>query len=235
MKISVLIIAHNEELYIAKCIESILLQSQKADEIVLILHNSTDSTRKIAEQYPITIVSLNGLPGVIFARIEGLRYVTGEIICCIDGDSYAKNNWIAEMIKILARKNILVGSWVKFKGTLAGCISNFYNKYQCVSTGEKASMWIWGPSFAFWFKDKSIVENIYKESIYLSKKLGLSRNPEDYWLALFMSKKGNIAVINTTHVSSYMKEKTTTEALKRGKENSENGEKMYRYFKQEFE
>lgn len=48
MKTSILIIAHNEEKHIRECIESILSQTQEADEIVLIAHNCTDNTVKIA-------------------------------------------------------------------------------------------------------------------------------------------------------------------------------------------
>ena len=80
MKTSVLIIAHNEEKYIGKCIESILNQIQKADEVVLLLHSSTDDTKKIAEKYPIQIVAFEGPLGPVNARIEGLNHMSGDII-----------------------------------------------------------------------------------------------------------------------------------------------------------
>jgi glycosyltransferase involved in cell wall biosynthesis len=51
MKTSILIIAHNEEAHIRECIESIIHQSQKADEVVLIAHNCTDNTVSIAREY----------------------------------------------------------------------------------------------------------------------------------------------------------------------------------------
>jgi glycosyltransferase involved in cell wall biosynthesis len=51
MKTSVLIIAHNEESHIGECIESILAQSRTPDEIVLIVHNSSDRTLEIARNY----------------------------------------------------------------------------------------------------------------------------------------------------------------------------------------
>jgi glycosyltransferase involved in cell wall biosynthesis len=51
MRTSILIIAHNEEAHIRECIESILNQSQKADEVVLIAHNCTDSTVNIVQEY----------------------------------------------------------------------------------------------------------------------------------------------------------------------------------------
>lgn len=50
--ISILIIAHNEEKHIEKCLESIRQQSLVADEIILVAHNCTDKTVAIAKKYP---------------------------------------------------------------------------------------------------------------------------------------------------------------------------------------
>jgi len=99
MKISVLIIAHNEEKYIAKCIESILHQSRKADEIVLIAHNSTDKTVDIATKYPfVRGVEYNGPAGQPYARMKGFEEVSGDYICSIDGDAYANKHWINRIV-----------------------------------------------------------------------------------------------------------------------------------------
>lgn len=234
MKISVLIIAHNEEKYIARCIESVLQQTQKADEIILIVHNSTDHTKEIAEKYSITVIPYSGPAGITYARIEGLKYGTGEMILCIDGDSYVAKNWISEMTKALVRnQNLLVGSWVIWKGNFFSRISSFFNKYFCVSKNKKATYWIWGPSMAFWGKDKEVVRDIFIQSYSLSEKIGLSRNPDDFWLALFMSKRGNIEVVNTTFVAGHTKEKSFTEAWNRNRENNKNVKKMKAFFEKE--
>ncbi len=231
MKISVLVIAHNEEKYIRECIESLLRQTKKADEIVLILHNSTDQTRIIAEKYPIKLILYDGPAGIVHARLEGLQYVAGDIILCIDGDSYAEENWVEEMSRVLEKGNVLVGSQVKFKGTLFGALSNILNGLFTVSKGEKAASRIWGPSFAFWAKDKEKIKNIFKDSILLTQHLNLTRNPDDYWLALFMSKVGNLEVTDKTWVINHTKETTSLAALWRNVENLKNGRKMLAFFK----
>jgi glycosyltransferase involved in cell wall biosynthesis len=231
MKTSIIIIAHNEEKYIEKCIFSILNQTRKADEIILIAHNCTDRTIEIARNFPITIIPFIGDAGIVNARIEGLNHIQGDIILCIDADSFAKNNWVETMIKTLQmNNNILVGSWVKFKGNAFGKLSNIFNKYFCVSKNEKATIWIWGPSLAFWGKDKDLVQEIFHKSIILSEKLKLSRVVDDYWLALFMNKKGNTQVINTTNVTVQTKETSTQKAILRNIENHRNGCKIKNYF-----
>lgn len=227
MKTSILIIAHNEEKYIADCIASVLNQSTPADEVVLVAHNCTDQTTAIAKRYPISIVEYAGPKGITHARIRGLQAVTGDIILCIDGDSYAQKNWVREMTTVLkSNDNILVGSWIKFTGSLFGRISNLFNKYFCVVRNEKAASWIWGPSFAFWGKDTAVVQQIFEKTFSLSEALHLSRNPDDYWLALMMQQRGNIEVICTTFVTQHTKETTSLQALARNRENIRNAQIM---------
>jgi glycosyltransferase involved in cell wall biosynthesis len=140
--------------------------------------------------------------------MEGIRHVSGDIILCLDGDSQAAPNWVEVMIQTLERNNnVLVGSWIKFKGTFYGWINNLYNYSRCRNERDNAARWIWGPSFAFWSRDKDFVRNVWETSIGLSKRLELTRNPDDLWLALYMSKRGNLEVTNQTHVILNTKER----------------------------
>ncbi|HSE56550.1 MAG TPA: glycosyltransferase family 2 protein [Candidatus Paceibacterota bacterium] len=231
MKTSVLIIAHNEERYIAECIRSVLRQTKKPDEVVLMVHNSTDQTEAIAKTFPITVVPFSGSVGITYARIEGLKHLSGDVILCIDGDSYAKENWVAEMVATLEKPgNVLVGSWVKYKGTIFGFLSNWFNKFWCVRQ-KKVERWIWGSSFAFWGRDKEYVREVFEKSFALSKELGLSRNVDDYWLALFMKKRGRLEITNKTHVVSYTKEVSTWEVIRRNRENMQNAARMEQFLK----
>lgn len=225
MTTSVLIIAHNEEAYIGACIQSVLNQTMRADEVVLIAHNCTDNTVAIANTYPIAVVEYQGPVGITRARIRGLDVVSGDIIICIDGDSVAEHNWIEVMSATLTKhNNVLVGSWVKFTGTLFGAVANISNKLLCTRTNPTS--WIWGASFAFWGKDIPYVRVIFEKSNNLSKELGLSRNPDDYWLALAMNKKGSLEVTNKTHVTPHSKETTSLQALRRNRENNRNAALM---------
>lgn len=63
-------------------------------------------------------------------------------------------------------------------------------------------------------------------------KLKLSRNPDDYWLSLFMKQKGKLEVTNTTYVAQHPKEKNSIEAIKRNIENIRNSYLIGEYFKE---
>lgn len=236
MQTSVVIISHNEEKYIAKCIESILEQTKKPDEIILIIHNSSDKTFETANKYPITIIPLTGEPGPVHTRIEGIKNTSKEVVLCIDGDSVAEKNWIEVMTKTLEKDNVLVGSYIKFKGTLFDSISNIFNKYFCVTKNKKAAAWIWGGSFAFFGKDKDFVLDVFNKSINPSKELNLpvGRIAEDYWLSLFMSKRGNLEVTNKTHVTANTKENSIIKSIARNNANHKNGKVMKKFFQKNY-
>ena len=50
-KVSVIVPMHNGEKFISRCIESILNQSYKEIELIIVDDNSTDSSYKIIEKY----------------------------------------------------------------------------------------------------------------------------------------------------------------------------------------
>ena len=61
MRISVLIIAHNEEDKIKDCLCSVINQTIKPDDIILVAHNCTDRTIKVAQEFKtIKIIRFDG-------------------------------------------------------------------------------------------------------------------------------------------------------------------------------
>lgn len=98
MSLSVIINARNEEKFIAGCIESILNQTRKADEIIVVDHKSTDKTTEIASKYPIKIIEAKRSKRG-YARDIGWRNATGDIIIYADADDLFSENWIDEIEK----------------------------------------------------------------------------------------------------------------------------------------
>ena len=90
--ISVIVPIYNVEEYLPACIESILNQTYKDLEILLIDDGSTDNSGRICDKYAqcdnrcIVIHQLNS--GEAEARNTGLDHANGEYISFIDGDDY---------------------------------------------------------------------------------------------------------------------------------------------------
>lgn len=101
--ISVVVPAYNIEQYLPRCLDSILRQSYRNIEIVLVDDGSKDETGRIAdsyaEQHPgmIKVIHLeNG--GVTHARLTGIREASGEWIGFVDGDDMIESDMYQRLI-----------------------------------------------------------------------------------------------------------------------------------------
>ncbi|SOY31612.1 putative glycosyltransferase EpsJ [Acetatifactor muris] len=122
---SVIIPVYNVEMYLPKCLDSILSQTFKDFEVILVDDGSKDNCPEICDNYAAednrvkVIHKENG--GLVNARNTGIRAATGEYICYVDGD-----DWIAE--------NLLQVMWDKavrdYKPDMIafGMIKKFKNK-----------------------------------------------------------------------------------------------------------
>lgn len=100
-KISIIVPAYNSEKTISRCIESLINQSLKELEIILVDDNSTDSTytimKKYQQQYPSRIVLLSvnkpkDTYGPGEARNEGLKEAKGTYIGFVDSDDWGDSS-----------------------------------------------------------------------------------------------------------------------------------------------
>lgn len=107
--ISIIVPIYNVEKYIHRCIDSILCQSYKNIEIILVDDESPDNCGKICEDYAkkdqrIKVIHKNN-GGLGFARNSGLEKATGKFVTFIDGDDYIGVTHIEEMYKSLVSSN----------------------------------------------------------------------------------------------------------------------------------
>lgn len=102
IKVSVIIPVYNVELYLERCLESVLKQTLDDIEIIVVNDGSTDNSKNILmkyiEKYPEKIFYLekeNG--GLSDARNFGIPYAKGEYITFLDSDDYIECNAYEEM------------------------------------------------------------------------------------------------------------------------------------------
>ncbi|MCS7136148.1 MAG: glycosyltransferase [Nitrososphaerota archaeon] len=95
---SVVVIARNAERTISGCLYSLLNQTFKPTEIILVDNRSTDSTAKIAATFGVKIV-YEPVVGRSKARNKGVRESKGELIAFIDADAVADVNWLAWLVR----------------------------------------------------------------------------------------------------------------------------------------
>lgn len=105
--VSVIIPAYNVEKYIEKCITSILEQTYKNIEIIIVNDGSTDKTGQIIESISkkddrIRFINKKN-QGVSAARNSGLEISTGDYLIFVDGDDYIAQDYVEYMLSIVEK------------------------------------------------------------------------------------------------------------------------------------
>lgn len=95
--ISIIVPVYNVEPYLKKCLQSLVRQTYKEIEIILVDDGSTDNSGKICDEYAandsrITVIHKNN-GGLMTAWKQGLESANSELIMFVDSD-----DWVEECI-----------------------------------------------------------------------------------------------------------------------------------------
>lgn len=115
-KISVIVPVFNTEKYLQKCLESIVNQTYKDFEVIIVNDGSTDNSQKIIDEYikeyPAKVKCINKENGGLSsARNCGIDNVTGDYIVFVDSDDYVDVQLFEKILPYMEREIDLI----KFK------------------------------------------------------------------------------------------------------------------------
>ncbi len=107
--ISVIVPVYNVEKYIEKCLKSLVEQTLKNIEIIIVNDGSTDNSKKIiskfAEKYSNIKYYEKTNGGLSSARNYGIKYANGEYVAFLDSDDYVEKNLYELMYKKALQEN----------------------------------------------------------------------------------------------------------------------------------
>lgn len=110
MLISVIVPVYNVEKYLRVCLESLLKQTYKDLEVIMINDGSTDTSGKIcdeyAEKYENFMVIHKKNSGLGMARNTGLKHISGDYVTFLDSDDYLDQECIEILHKMLVKNNV---------------------------------------------------------------------------------------------------------------------------------
>ena len=100
---------YNAEKYLAKSIESMLGQTLKEIELILVNDGSKDNSLKICEEYKskdsrVTVIDKKN-EGACIARNTGIEKARGKYIQLVDADDYIENNMLEEQYNLAEQTN----------------------------------------------------------------------------------------------------------------------------------
>lgn len=110
--ISIIIPVYNVEKYVIKCIDSVINQTYKNIEIILIDDGSSDNSGIICDEYAkkenkITVIHKKN-EGLSEARNTGIAASTGKYITFIDSDDFVSSDYIEYLYYILKKYNTCI-------------------------------------------------------------------------------------------------------------------------------
>lgn len=108
-KISIIVPVYGVEKYLEECLDSLLNQTYKNLEIILVDDESPDNCPKICDVYAkrddriVVIHKKNG--GAASARNVGLDCISGEYVAFVDSDDYVDKEYISKLLYLIKKEN----------------------------------------------------------------------------------------------------------------------------------
>src|SRR3989338_9740712 len=181
--LSIIIPAHNEENYVAACLQSIKQQPFSEYEIIVVCDSCTDKTLTIAKKYTKKVFEIKK-KNVSAERNYGANKAKGDILVFLDADNTIAPNLLAEIQKTI--KNGYIGGVTKtkplenlWKAKILWSVGNFFRHFFLAASGMlfcKANMFTG-----------------YDESRHLA---------EDTDLILKLKKKGKMKYITNSFIKT---------------------------------
>ncbi|MCM1003214.1 MAG: glycosyltransferase [Candidatus Gastranaerophilales bacterium] len=182
MNVSIIVPAYNVENYIGECLNSLINQSFKNLEIIIVDDGSTDRTREIILEFAqkdsrIKFIAQNNA-GPSAARNKALQNASGEYIAFIDADDYIAKDYIEKLYDAVVKHNcdIAVTSMIR-AGKYSNKLKLNYKNLEVLQTLDEKINICGVPRFCYvcgkLFK-KDIIKNfLFYEGVYFEDVLWL--------------------------------------------------------------
>lgn len=205
--ISVIVPVYNVENYLAKCLDSIISQTYKNLQIILIDDGSTDNSGVICDKYKqidsrIEVIhKTNG--GVGSARETGVNKATGEYIAFVDPDDFIDCNMYSKLYKAISNNNadIAVCNILRIENNKKSIFGNTI-KFNEIHTGEKCFENYISNLYNF-----SLLNKLFKKSLFDDLTFEKLRFSEDVKIQVYIFVRANTVVCINDVLYFYIKRK----------------------------
>lgn len=162
--ISVILPAYNAELFIREAIESVLLQSYKNFELIVVNDGSTDGTREIVTSFSdsrIILLDNDGNKGIVYSLNRGIKDASGEFIARMDSDDISLPERFEKQLEYIEKNKLdLVGCMTKRIDMDGNCIIPIANRSYPPETIKKCLQYDCCIAHPTWFARKSVFQDL---------------------------------------------------------------------------
>ncbi len=163
-KISVIVPIYNVEHYLDRCVESIVNQTYKNLEIILVDDGSKDSSATIADNWAkkdarIRVIHQNNV-GLSGARNNGIKVATGTHIVFVDSDDWVDKDMISGLVNGLKDGEIVCCGMIQATDT-QNTDMPWYKEKEILSSSEGIKLLVENKTFT-----AHIPKNIYPKYVF---------------------------------------------------------------------
>lgn len=143
--LSVIVPVYNVEGYIGECINSILEQSYRNLEIIIINDGSTDASLEICKSFAlkdnrIRLISQEN-QGVVTTRRFGAELANGQYIAFVDGDDYLEPEMYSYMMRYMENVDLVVSGYFHHFSEVR--IEKRYDDFEGAYTTKEQMQYVW--------------------------------------------------------------------------------------------
>lgn len=121
MLVTIIIPVYNVEKYLEECIDSVINQTYKNIEVILINDGSTDNSLEICNDYSLKDTRIKVLhqenKGLSYTRNIGVKYAKGDYLLFLDSDDKLYNDSVLKKFTNIVKENesdLIYGSYTSF-------------------------------------------------------------------------------------------------------------------------
>lgn len=155
---------YNAEKYLAQCIDSIIHQTHRDLQILLINDGSTDTSLSIAQHFAqrdsrIQIITQPNL-GQALARNNAIPYATGEWIAFVDADDYIAPNLYADTLRLADRADVIIHGYERVSSTGKHISTHLPHPYRYTTPWVRIFRRQWLQKHAITFPQRMYYEDV---------------------------------------------------------------------------
>lgn len=206
--VSVIVPVYNVEQYLPRCVDSIINQTYKNLEIILVDDGSQDGCPKLCDDYKdqddrVTVIHKhNG--GLSDARNAGLDVASGDYITFIDSDDWYELETIEKLVNAIEVNNADIVSYGAFIAT-----DEEKNAEHLVF--EKNTAFEYAVAMCEGKKDQSVCMKLFDRDVIINRRFKVGRLNEDfYFMMLMLFKECKIVTVPFVGYNYYKRKESIT-------------------------
>jgi cellulose synthase/poly-beta-1,6-N-acetylglucosamine synthase-like glycosyltransferase len=139
--VSVIVAARNEAMNLPSLLASILSQTHRNLEVIIVSDRSSDETPDVVrlfDDHRLRLIEIRetprGLSSKKFALAAGIRAAKGDILFLTDADCSLSERWISDTLKCFDARTAVVVGYAPFRKRTNESFIEMFQRYECVRT-----------------------------------------------------------------------------------------------------